>query len=154
MMFEPKEHETLLERALRLACWAHQGQKSFSGRPYIFHPIRVMEQQSTWRARVVALLHDVVEDTDVTLQQIEEWFLDPDIVEALDRLTHRDGEPYDDYVERVAQNPLATRVKLADLQDNLRVERIPKMTKGAVRRLTKYHLARQRLRLAQKEQGC
>ena len=134
------ESAGIVELALEIAYQAHQGQRSFSGRPYILHPIRVMEQMSTDEERAVALLHDVVEDTDVT--EVQLWDLFPRaVVYAVVALTHLEDEGYDRYIERIVQNSLARRVKLADLRDNTRIERIPKMTEGALKRLKKYHRA-------------
>lgn len=140
----PSRDRTELENALTLAFEAHSGQKSFAGRPYLFHPIRLMEQMDTDIERCVALLHDVVEDSDVPLECLAKWFPD-EVINAVDHLTHKDGVPYMDYIDRVARNQLASKVKLADLRDNMRVERIPKMTDNAFRRLQKYHKAIQRL---------
>lgn len=134
----------LVEAALTLAYRAHSGQTSFSGRPYILHPIRVMEAMHSDYGRCTALLHDVLEDTATTEQDLREWFPDV-VVDAVVSMTHLEDESYEDYVERVAQNSLATAVKLADLRDNTRIERIPRMTDGAFRRLKKYHRAIRRL---------
>jgi len=141
-----------LDRALRLATDAHQGQKSFRGRPYILHPIRVMEQLDTDEERIVALLHDVVEDTNVTVEKIAALFGE-EVAVAITLLTHQPNEPYEDYIGAVALSPLATKVKLADLQDNLRVERLPKVTEAAVQRLIRYARAQRRLLPAQRENG-
>ena len=142
---------TALEKALEVAYQAHQGQRSFAGRPYIFHPIRVMEQMDTDEERIVALLHDTVEDTYVTLDHLADWFSST-VVEAVDALTHRDGVPYLEYIEKqVALNPLATKVKLADLQDNMRVDRLPKVTAGSAKRLIQYGQAVQILKRRQHE---
>lgn len=140
----PSRDRTELENALTIAYEAHSGQKSFAGRPYLFHPMRLMEQMHTDTERCVALLHDVVEDSDVPLEQLAKWF-SPEIVEAVGHLTHKEGVPYMEYIDGVAQNQLASKVKLADLRDNMRVERIPKMTDSAFNRLQKYHKAIRRL---------
>lgn len=152
MTFEPRPNETPIERALRLIVDAHQGQRSFRGRPYVFRPIRLMEQQDTDQERVVALLHDVVEDTNVRLSQIGHWFGES-VETEIKALTRLPDEPYQDYIERVAIRPLATKVKLADLRDNLRVERLPKVTEAAVQRMGRYYRAYGRLLQAQQERG-
>ena len=114
-----------LERALEIAAEAHRGQIDKAGEPYLLHPIRVMLRLSGDEARIAALLHDVVEDNpDWTLERLRaEGFAGP-IVEAVDRLTRRAGEPYESLVERAAGDAIARRVKLADLEDNMSLTRI------------------------------
>jgi (p)ppGpp synthase/HD superfamily hydrolase len=142
----PSKDRTELENALTIAFEAHSGQTTFAGRPYIFHPIRVMEQMETDEERCVALLHDVVEDTDVPLEMLAKWF-SKDVVDAVKALTHIEGVPYETYIENfVTRNRLAAKVKLADLRDNIRIERLPKISDGALRRTKKYHKAIQRLK--------
>lgn len=141
----PNSNNTQLENAFIIAIEAHEGQKSFAGRPYVLHPIRVMEQMSTDEERCVALLHDVIEDSSISLDYLARWF-SATVVAAVQALTKPDKVDYLDYVKnQVASNPLATKVKIADLKDNTRIERIPKMTDGALRRLRKYHQALQLL---------
>jgi (p)ppGpp synthase/HD superfamily hydrolase len=103
-----------------------------------------MEQMHTDTEKCIALLHDVVEDSDVPLECLAKWF-SPEVVDAVSHLTHREEDSYEDYIEKVSRNQLASKVKLADLRDNIRVERIPKMTEGNLRRVKKYHKAIQRL---------
>ena len=103
----------LTNRALRLAYQAHQGQVDKSGVPYIFHPAHLAEQMEDEISCCAALLHDVVEDTSVTLADLEAAF-PPEVTEAVRLLTHREGTPYEDYVRAIAQNPVARRVKLKD----------------------------------------
>jgi (p)ppGpp synthase/HD superfamily hydrolase len=112
---------TLLERAIALAVEAHLGH-NYSGRwPYILHPLRVMAQMETDTERIVAILHDTVENEGdrVSFARLRQEGFSEEIVQAVDCLTRRDGEPYAAMIERIAPNPLARRVKLADLADNL-----------------------------------
>ena len=104
-------------RAMNLAYNAHHGQFDKGGVPYIFHPIHLAEGMDDDISTCVALLHDTVEDTDVTLEELAEIF-PREIVEAVDLLTHRDGVEYFDYVRAIKANPVAVKVKLADLAHN------------------------------------
>ena len=104
-------------KAMNLAYSAHHGQFDKGGVPYIFHPIHLAEQMDDEVSTCVALLHDIVEDTAVTLEQLAREF-PREIVEAVDLLTHRDGVEYFDYVRAIKQNPVAVKVKLADLAHN------------------------------------
>ena len=106
------------KRALEFAATAHAGQKRKNGDNYIIHPIRVSQEVKTEDQKVIALLHDTVEDTEATLAEIREQFGDH-VAFCVDLLTHRDNEPYDAYIQRVKKHPDAVQVKLADLADNL-----------------------------------
>jgi (p)ppGpp synthase/HD superfamily hydrolase len=125
---------SLLEKALRLAVEAHWGQKDRARQPYILHPLRVMCRMETEEERIVAVLHDVVEDTRVTLDNLREQGFPESIVQAVDCLTKRQGEPYEAQIERAKANPVARRVKIADLEDN--IERSRK--RDETERLEKY----------------
>ncbi|MCB1225873.1 MAG: hypothetical protein KDK99_08705 [Verrucomicrobiales bacterium] len=127
-----------LERALQIAVQAHAGQKDKSGAPYIFHPIRVMSQCSSPAAKIVGLLHDVVEDTSVTFEDLEKEGFDPGVLAALRLLTHDDAVPYEDYIQRVKTDPIATEAKLADLQDNMDIRRLDTVDDKAIIRFRKY----------------
>ena len=104
-------------KAMNLAYTAHHGQFDKGGVPYIFHPIHLAEQMDDVYSTCVALLHDTVEDTDVTLEQLEKDF-PREIVEAVRLLTHAEGVEYFDYIRAIKQNPIAVKVKLADLAHN------------------------------------
>ncbi len=110
-----------IEDALALAAQAHRGQTypTPGGEPFILHPLRVMLRVETPAERIVAVLHDLIEDTPYTLADLRHRGYPPTIVAALDLLTHRDADPYAAYIARLAPNPLARHVKLADLADNL-----------------------------------
>ncbi len=108
----------LTNKAMRFAYQAHHGQLDHNGVPYIFHPIHVAEQMEEEISCCVALLHDVLEDTQVTTEELSREFPRP-VVEAVCLLTRREGEDYLSYIRRIRQNPVAVRVKLADLAHNL-----------------------------------
>lgn len=137
---------SLLETALKIATEAHSGQTERNGQPYIGHPLRVMERVETEEEKIVAILHDVVEDTAWTFEQLTKAGFPPHIIAALDCVTRREGEDYSAFVERSAANPLARRVKLADLEDNMDVRRLSEVTEKDRQRLNKYLAAYRRLK--------
>lgn len=108
----------LTNRALRISYDAHAGQVNKCGAPYVFHPHHIAEQMEDEVTACVALLHDVVEDTDVTLSDLAREF-PAEVIEALRLLTHQPGVPYLDYVRSLATNPVARAVKRADLRHNM-----------------------------------
>lgn len=131
-----------LEAAIMLAVDAHCGQTDKGGSPYILHPLRVMLAMKSDDERIVAMLHDVVEDSDYTLEAVAYDF-GPRVTEAVDALTKRKGERYDAYLARVSANPLAKSVKLADLADNCDLSRLRREpTAEDHKRRTKYQQAR------------
>jgi (p)ppGpp synthase/HD superfamily hydrolase len=134
-----------LERALQIAVQAHAGQKDKSGAAYIFHPIRVMMRCSSPEAKIVGLLHDVVEDTSVTLSDLETEGFASSVLAALRLLTHDDSVPYAEYIEQVRTNPIATEAKLADLEDNMDIRRLQEVDERASARFKKYLAAYRRL---------
>ncbi len=134
-----------LEDAIALAARAHAGQCDRYGAPYILHPLRVMLRCADETARIVAVLHDVLEDTPLTLDDLRAQGYPSAVLEALDLLTRRAGEPYAEYIERLASHPLARRIKLADLEDNMDMRRITVWEPDTAARLERYHRAWQRL---------
>lgn len=134
-----------LQRALEIAVEAHKNQKQKDRTPYALHPIRLSLALKTEEQKIVALLHDVVEDTDWTFEELEREGFSGIILEALRLLTHTDGSPYEEYIERIASNPLAKAVKKADLTDNMDIRRIPEPAEKDFARLQKYHRAWRRL---------
>src|SRR5690606_1606419 len=106
-----------------LALEAQRGQVDRAGEPYILHPLRVMAGLKTDTERIIAVLHDVVEDRDLTLDDLRALGYDETIVGAIDSLSRREGETYEAFIQRVRQNPLAVTVKLADLADNMDLRR-------------------------------
>jgi len=129
---------------LRIAAQAHEGQKDKNGQPYILHPLRLMNAVEDVPAKIVALLHDVIEDTPVTAEDLRREGFDEAVLAAVDCLTHRNGESYADYVVRCKGNVIARRIKLADLEDNARPSRAllrPDRIESDLARLRKYFLA-------------
>ena len=110
-------YTALTNKALRLAYTAHHGQTDKSGQPYIFHPYHLAEQMTDEVSACVALLHDVAEDTNLTLEDLEREF-PQEVTDALRLLNHEKGTDYFDYVRAIKQNPVAVKVKLADLAHN------------------------------------
>ncbi len=110
-------YTSLTNKALRLAYAAHHGQTDKSGQPYIFHPYHLAEQMTDEVSTCVALLHDVAEDTSLTLEDLERAF-PQEVTDALRLLTHEKGTDYFDYVRAIRKNPVAVKVKLADLAHN------------------------------------
>ena len=117
----------LTKKAMKIAYDAHHGQTDKSGVPYIFHPIHLAEQMEDEQTTCVALLHDVVEDTDVTLEELEAKF-PKEITEAVQLMTHEKGVDYFEYVRRLKSNPIARTVKLADLKHNSDQSRLADVT--------------------------
>ncbi|MEM9819217.1 MAG: HD domain-containing protein [Cyanobacteria bacterium P01_D01_bin.6] len=134
-----------LQRALEIAIEAHKGQRQKNGLPYVLHPLTLMLSMTSVEARISAVLHDVVEDTQWTLEDLESEGFPPAVIEALDCLTHRDREDYDAYIERIRNNRIASEVKLADLKDNMNIRRIPELKEKDLERLKKYHKAWRKL---------
>ena len=127
-------------KAMNLAYNAHHGQFDKGGVPYIFHPIHLAEEMDDEVSTCVALLHDTVEDTNVTLEELAKSF-PREIVEAVDLLTHREGVEYFDYVRAIKNNPVVVKVKLADLRHNGDPKRICNQG-NAEKRNAKYAAAR------------
>ena len=136
MLFTP-----MTRKAMTLAYEAHHGQTDRSGVPYIFHPARVAENFTNEAVACTAWLHDVVEDTDLTIQDIRLAGFGTVICDALRLLTHDKSVPYMDYVRAIAENPIAKAVKMADLQDNMDTSRLPEVDEAALKRLEKYREA-------------
>lgn len=136
-----------LERAIEIARQAHAGQVDKGGADYIGHPLRVMEMGRTEEEKIVGVLHDVVEDSNWFFEMLEEEGFTPDIIEALKCLTKvSEDENYDDFIARVMTNPLAVKIKLYDIEDNLDVSRLDSLTDADVARCKKYLHARDRLK--------
>lgn len=134
-----------LGRAIAIAARAHQEQFDKAGAPYILHPLRIMARMSTEAEMIAAVLHDLVEDTPWTIEQLRAEGFAAEVLAAIECLTRRDGETYDEFIERARTNPIACRVKLADLEDNMDLRRIAHVTDRDLERLRKYHHARQLL---------
>lgn len=130
--------------ARAFATKAHEGQIDKAGLPYITHPERVASRMENPEAQVIGWLRDTVEDTPITLRDIEATF-GPETAAAVDAISRRDGEPWSDYLERVAANPMARQVKISDLIDNSNLSRIPHVTLKDVERQKKYNKALKKL---------
>ena len=124
-----------LGRAIELAKQHHKGQTDKVGKPYINHPLRVMNQMKSEDEKIVAVLHDIVEDTDISLNDLRNEGFSEEVVSAVECLTKQDGENYDSYIERISFNPLAVKIKLADLEDNRDLTRLPEVTDKDMERL-------------------
>lgn len=125
-------------KAYQIAKAAHSGQLDKGGNEYIKHPLAVAEMLTTEDEQITALLHDVVEDTPITLQNLREQGFTERVVKAIDCLTKRDTEALDAYLDRVRNNPLATRVKIADLTHNSDIKRIPTPVEKDFTRVKRY----------------
>lgn len=143
----------LSEKAIHIAVRAHHGQRDKAGQPYISHPLRVMLQMTTDLERIVAVLHDVVEDTPVTLARLKRAGFPQAVLDAVDCLTKREGESYDQSIQRAKSNAIARQVKLADLEDNLDLRRLPHVTEADQRRLEKYRRSREELAREEEKAG-
>jgi (p)ppGpp synthase/HD superfamily hydrolase len=137
-----------LEQAIAIACQAHLGQTDKAGEPYILHPLRVMLRLKSINERIVAVLHDVVEDSGVTLEDLRAHGFSREVLEAIDCLTRRTVESYEAFIDRIAVNVLATRVKIEDIKDNLDLTRLGAVQEGDLARARKYHRALSQLRAA------
>ena len=131
----------LTKKALRLCFDAHREQVDKTGLPYVFHPFHLAEQMKDEATTVCALLHDVVEDTDYTLEDLRAMGFPADVVDALALLTHDPAVPYMDYVKEIAKNPIARKVKMADLRHNSDLSRMDEVDEWAVKRTEKYKKA-------------
>ena len=129
------------KKAMRLCYAAHHGQFDKSGVPYVFHPYHVAEQMDSENTVIAALLHDVVEDTETTLDDLKRMGFDKEVIAAISLLTHQDGVPYLDYVAEIAKNPIARAVKLADLRHNMDLTRLEQVDDKARERIEKYKQA-------------
>lgn len=136
----------LTKLAMQISFDAHKEQKDKSGLPYVFHPFHLAEQMTDEITTCVALLHDVVEDTDMTFEKLSELGFTTEIIDALKLLTHDDSVPYMDYVKEIAKNPVAKAVKLADLAHNSDLTRLDIIDEKALKRAEKYKQAMELLK--------
>lgn len=123
-----------LERAIELAARAHAGQEEETGTPYILHPLRLMARFASTEERMVAVLHEVVEDCGVELATLHKEGFPEAVMSAVDALTRRTDEAYADYLKRIVPNPLARRIKVADLEEHADLSRIQAPTEEDRRR--------------------
>jgi len=134
-----------LDKALQIACDAHRGQKDRYGEPFILHPLRVMMRCELENEQIVALLHDVVERSDRSIEDLRGYGFAEAIVAAVERLTKHEGEPYLEYIARARGDSLARAVKQADLQDHMDVISARGTAADSAERLARYRQAMQAL---------
>ncbi|MCW3058891.1 MAG: hypothetical protein JWQ02_712 [Capsulimonas sp.] len=136
----------LVAKAFAIAAGAHANQLSKDGTPYVQHPIRMALRCPDADGQMAAVLHDVVEDTSVTPADLAAAGIPPQVLAAVEAVTKREGEDYEAFIERAARNPLAARVKILDLEDNLNPMRLCAITEEDLQRIAKYHRAWEHLR--------
>jgi (p)ppGpp synthase/HD superfamily hydrolase len=144
MMNDEEKNAQEIENALGLALTKHRGQRDSDGAPYVLHLIRVMMHCKDPKAKQAGVLHDILEDTATSAQELESAGIGPQVVEAVKRLTHAPGTPYVQYIEALASDPIAVEVKLADLEDNYSIGRVKYRSdhrKHDANRLQKYILS-------------
>ena len=135
----------MLIKAFRIALKAHRGQKDKGGKAYIFHPLHVAALSKGRKAKIVALLHDVVEDSEITLDDLRKSGFDAEIVAAVAAITKIKGEAYADYLARVKSNEIARIVKIADLTHNSDLTRLKVITPKDTARARRYRKSRKYL---------
>ncbi|WP_308922593.1 GTP pyrophosphokinase [Janthinobacterium sp. J1-1] len=127
-----------LERAIEIAARTHAGQVDKGGAPYILHPLRVMLRVAPGAQQIVAVLHDVVEDSEVTFEDLEREGFSAEVINGLRAVTKVEGESYEDFVARAALDPVGKKVKLADLMENSDLSRIAEPSQKDLERIEKY----------------
>lgn len=136
----------MLERAIEIAVEAHKGQVDKGGQPYILHPLRVMMSVDLELEKIVAVLHDVVEDSNWTFEALLAEGFSIEVIEALKSVTKESpDEDYDSFIQRAIRNPIGRKVKITDIRDNLDVTRIPELGEKDLQRISKYKKALKRL---------
>lgn len=135
------KQQQLLEQAIYIALQAHKGKADKGGGPYILHPLRVMLAMETTEAKIVAVLHDVVEDSCFTIQQLKQEGFSKKVLDAVSLLTKTENQNYENYISAIKKSSLATKVKLADLKDNMDKSRLKKITEEDLIRIKKYKAA-------------
>lgn len=143
----------MLDKAILIATKAHQGQVDKAGKPYILHPLRLMFSRKNEAERICAVLHDVIEDTDITLDYLRNEGFSEEVLSALDSLTRRADESYDEFISRIISNKIACYVKVADLCDNMDLSRIEAPSESDYQRIEKYRKAANRILDALEEEG-
>ena len=128
----------MTKKAIKLMFEKHKDQYDKSGLPYVFHPFHVAEQMEDEDTTIVALLHDIVEDTDTTFEDLKEMGFSDNVIDALKLMTHDKNVDYYDYVEMISKNPIARKVKIKDLEHNMDTTRLDVVDEQAEKRLIKY----------------
>lgn len=135
----------LIEKSLQIALQAYAGKKDKAGKTYLLHPLRLMSKMNTEEAMAVALLHDVIEDSDYNKAQLLAEGIPEAVAEAVQVMTKKSGESYQQFIDRVLHNEMAARVKKADIEDNINILRLNSLDQSDLERVAKYHAAWQRL---------
>ena len=128
----------MTKKAIKVMYENHKNQVDKSGIPYVFHPFHIAEQMDDENTTIVALLHDIVEDTDMTFEQLENEGFSREVIDALMLLTHNPNEDYYDYVKRIGTNPIAKAVKIKDLEHNMDLSRLDSISCWDLERVEKY----------------
>ena len=110
-----------LHKAITIACDAHQGQSSINGEPYILHPLRLLIKAKSNEEKIIAVLHDVIEKSNISLADLKNKGFDQNIISSIDSLSRRRGESYVDYIARLMKNNISVKIKLLDLADNIKI---------------------------------
>ncbi len=131
----------IIEKSLEIALKAHSGQRDKAGKTYLLHPLRIMAKMETEEEMAVALLHDVIEDSDITAEDLIKAGIPESVTDAVSLLSKLKGETYDQFMDRVLQNSLASKVKKADIEDNINVLRLTSVRHADLERVGKYHRA-------------
>jgi len=131
-------YTAMTKKAIKLMYEAHKNQVDKAGMPYVLHPLHVAEEMEDETRTIVALLHDVVEDSDITFEKLSELGFSNTVIESLKLLTHDDNIDYFDYIQKIGTNPISMSVKLADLRHNSDLSRLDKITNEDILRVEKY----------------
>ena len=131
----------MIEKAIKIAIKAHEGQKDKSGKAYILHPLRIMSSFKNENEQIIAILHDVIEDSDYTYDDLRNNGFSEDIINAIDSVTKRENENYFDFINRSKKNNLGRKIKIADINDNLDLSRLDNPQKEDYERIEKYKRA-------------
>ncbi len=131
----------IIEKSLEVALRAYAGKKDKAGKTYILHPLRIMGNMACVEEMSAALLHDVIEDSDITAQYLLEEGIPSNIVDAVTLLTKQDGQTYEEFINNIKDNTLARKIKIADIEDNINILRLNKVKTTDLERIKKYHKA-------------
>jgi (p)ppGpp synthase/HD superfamily hydrolase len=134
-------YSPMVNKAINIMFEAHKNQKDKSGVPYVFHPFHLAEQMTSEDSTIVALLHDTIEDTDITKEYLKAQGFKSEIIDAIVLLTRKKNEDYFEYIKRIKDNPIAREVKIADLKHNSDLKRLEKVKEADMKRTEKYHKA-------------
>jgi len=131
----------IIEKSLEIALKAYAGQKDKAGKTYILHPLRIMSKMDSEEEMSVALLHDVIEDSDITKDDLIKEGIPIHVAEAVNALTKGTNETYEAFIERIKDNKLASKIKKYDIEDNINILRLKSVSETDLKRIAKYHNA-------------